>query len=100
MTGNRHLFAPFLYTSLTLFTLLLSSIGITGYMKYGLATQQIIIWNLPLEGVIPYILDSVICLAVLLTLPLANYPAIEILEGLLFAQGEYQLYNSCIFPVI
>ncbi|XP_072025915.1 uncharacterized protein [Amphiura filiformis] len=59
-----------------------------GYMKYGDETQQIIIWNLPSHSIIPYILDSVICLGVMLTLPLMNYPVIEILEDLLFAQGR------------
>ena len=87
MTGNRHLFAPFLYLSLTIFTGILGSIGIMGYMKFGDATQQIIVWNLPSHSVIPYILDSVICLGVMLTLPLMNYPVIEILEDLLFAEG-------------
>ncbi len=88
MTGNRYLFAPFLYASLTIFTGVQASIGLMGYMKYGDATQQIIIWNLPTHNVIPYILDSVICLGVMLTLPLMNYPVIEILEDLLFAQGK------------
>ena len=89
MEENRKYYPHLLYTAMILFTCVLASLGILGYLHYGNGIQQVIIWNIENSSVLPYIVNSVICVGVLFTFPLQNFPVIEIFEELLFAHGKF-----------
>ncbi|XP_072041708.1 uncharacterized protein [Amphiura filiformis] len=88
MEENRKYYPHLLYAATILFTFVLASLGILGYLHYGDDVQQIVIWNLPVDSVLSYLVNSVICIGILFTFPLQNFPVIDIFEELLFAQGR------------
>ncbi|XP_071947224.1 uncharacterized protein [Antedon mediterranea] len=90
MVGNRHMYPYFLHLTICILALILSSLGISGYLRYGHATQQIIIANLIEENdsIFLTIIYTLICISVMLTYPLQLFPVIEVIENALFLPGK------------
>ena len=88
MGENRQFFPYILCTTVTVVTSIITSIGILGYLHYGTDVQEVILWNLPSDSIIVFILYAVVVFGVLFTFPLQNFPVIEICENFLFADGE------------
>ncbi|XP_071947226.1 uncharacterized protein [Antedon mediterranea] len=90
MVGNRHMYPYFLHFTICILALILSSLGISGYLRYGHATQQIIIENLIEDenSMFLTIVYSLICISVMLTYPLQLFPVIEVIENAFFLPGK------------
>ncbi|XP_071947943.1 uncharacterized protein [Antedon mediterranea] len=88
MAENRPKYPSFLHGSLMLLFVMLGSLGVLGYLKYGDDVEQILIQNLPANTVFSYIANVTICIGVAFTYPLTVYPIIEILENILFTEGR------------
>ncbi|XP_072042560.1 proton-coupled amino acid transporter 1-like isoform X2 [Amphiura filiformis] len=87
MEHTRRWFHQLLLTVIMLATLILSTIGILGYLRFGNGTEQTIIWNMTADTAFPLVVYSVVSVGVIFTFPLQNFPVIEICEGFLFAEG-------------
>ncbi len=60
-----------------------------GYLVYGENVRQIIVWNLPHHIPLVRLLNISLLLNVLSTFPIQLFPAIETVEGLVFARKSY-----------
>ena len=57
-----------------------------GYLVYGEDVHQVIVWNLPHDSPLVRMLNIALLLNVLSTFPIQLFPAIETVEGLVFAR--------------
>eukprot|EP00111_Clytia_hemisphaerica_P001364 TCONS_00003874-protein len=80
MAENRSKYPAFLHISLVFLCFILSGFGITGYLRFGEKTCQIVTQNL--RGDMAIILQIFLFIGVLLTYPLQIYPNIQIVEHL------------------
>lgn len=96
--GNPKEFTKVLAISMIGITSLFSLTGIIGYLTFGETVQTIILLNLPYKNVSVQLILVLYSLAVFLTAPLQLFPAIKILEGLVFNSSMFfkngKLYNS------
>ncbi|XP_033125555.1 amino acid transporter AVT3B-like [Anneissia japonica] len=90
MVGNRHMYPCFLHLTIALLALISSTLGASGYLRFGSNTQQIIIENLieTEESTLLTIIYSFICLSVALTYPLQLFPVLGVIENGLFLPGK------------
>ena len=89
MEGNRHNFFKFLYGAVAVLTLVLSSFGVLGYLKFGDSTEQMINANIPSGNMLGVLVNGCLCVGVLLTFPLMMFPVIEMAELYVFGEGEF-----------
>jgi solute carrier family 36 (proton-coupled amino acid transporter) len=87
MSGNRSSFNRFLWTALTLVSLILCSFGSIGYLRYGTDTPQMITQIFPTNSAWADALNILMAAGVLFTFPLQLFPVIQIAEQLAFFGG-------------
>lgn len=91
-------FPKILAISVALITTLFTSIGVLGYLSFGDEVKSIILLNLPYSNMSIKIILILYSLAVFLTTPLQLFPAIRILESIVFNSKMFwsngKLYNS------
>lgn len=91
-------FPKILAISVALITGLFSAIGVLGYLSFGDQVKSIILLNLPYNNMSIKIILILYSLAVFLTTPLQLFPAIKILESMVFNSKVFwnngKLYNS------
>ena len=91
MEENRPLYPLLLHLNVLFFTLLMSSIGIMGYLYFGSDIEQMIIWNLPNNEPLTLAVSTMLLIGILFTYPLQVFPIIEIMEQITFGPGTYLL---------
>ena len=87
MDGNRHCFGGCLHGAVITFTLTLFLMAIVGYLRFGEATEQILVQNLPVGDSVTVLVNITLLIGVLCTYPLQVFPVIDILEGYVFSEG-------------
>lgn len=96
--SNSQQFPKVLAISMILITLLFTSIGVLGYITYGDQIETIILLNLPYDNWSIKLILVLYSIAVFLTAPLQLFPAIKILENVVFNSKMFfkngKLYNS------
>lgn len=80
MAENRPKYPVFLHVSMMIMCVLLTSFGITGYLRFGNMTCQIVTQNL--RGEVGIVLQIMLFIGVMFTYPLQIYPNIQIVEHL------------------
>lgn len=97
MQNPQH-FPKILAISMVIITSLFSLIGVLGYLSFGDKVESIILLNLPYSNLSIKIILILYSLAVFLTTPLQLFPAIKILESIVFNSKMFwsngKLYNS------
>lgn len=88
MEGNRHNFNNFLHGAVGVLTIILGAFGTMGYMMFGDGVQQMINLNIPSTEWVAFAVNIGVSVGVLLTFPLQIYPVIELIEIVLFSEGE------------
>ncbi|KAI0232371.1 Proton-coupled amino acid transporter 2 [Lamellibrachia satsuma] len=88
MEGNQHMFPGCLSGAISIFTGLLGALAVVGYVQFGEDTDQIIAQNLATDNVVGLLINITLILGVVCTYPLQVFPVVEIVEGLLFADGK------------
>ncbi|KAH9498872.1 hypothetical protein Btru_004913 [Bulinus truncatus] len=88
MEGNRHNFAPFLHSAVIILSIILTTFGVVGYLRFGETTEQILNNNIPTSTSMGMAINICLCVGVFLTFPLQIYPVIEISEFFLFKNGH------------
>ena len=93
MEGNQHMFPGCLSGAISIFTGLLGALAVVGYVQFGEDTDQIIAQNLATDNVVGLLINITLILGVVCTYPLQVFPVVEIVEGLLFADGGCHKYR-------
>ncbi|CAL1529003.1 unnamed protein product [Lymnaea stagnalis] len=88
MEGNRHNFSPFLHGSIVILSMVLTTFGIVGYLRYGETTEQILNKNIPTTTAVGMAINICLLFGVILTFPLQIFPVIEISEIFIFGHGH------------
>ncbi|KAK3612264.1 hypothetical protein CHS0354_039545 [Potamilus streckersoni] len=88
MDNNRHNFHFFLYGAIVCLSLILSTFGCLGYMRFGDNVKQMLNTNIPSDSAVFFAVNICICFGILLTFPLQMFPVIELTELYLFAEGR------------
>ncbi|KAL3876043.1 hypothetical protein ACJMK2_033929 [Sinanodonta woodiana] len=88
MDNNRHNFRLFLYGAIVCLSVLLSTFGCLGYMRFGDNVKQMLNTNIPSSSTVFFAVNICICFGILLTFPLQMFPVIELIELYLFAEGR------------
>lgn len=95
---NPKEFPRVLAISMVAITLLFTTVGVLGYLTFGENVETIILLNLPYSNISIKIILILYSLAVFLTAPLQLFPAIKILENVIFNLKMFfkngKLYNS------
>ncbi|XP_072026457.1 uncharacterized protein [Amphiura filiformis] len=94
MEGNREWYSVLLNSALFLYTVFMAGIGMLGYLVYGENVHQVIVWNLPHHIPLVRLLNISLLLNVLSTFPIQLFPAIETVEGLVFARNQTVTYEE------
>ena len=87
MEGNQHMFPGCLGGAISIFTGLLGTLAVVGYVQFGEDTDQIIAQNLATDNMVGLLINITLIFGVVCTYPLQVFPVVEIVEGLLFADG-------------
>lgn len=91
-------FPRILAISMLMITALFTTVGVLGYLTFGENVETIILLNLPYSNISIKIILILYSLAVFLTAPLQLFPAIKILENVIFNSSMFfkngKLYNS------
>ena len=88
MEGNHRNFDRLFTGAITIFSLMLGTVGILSYLQFGYSTQQIITQNLP-KGHIKMTVQIISVVALVFLYPLNIYPAIETLEATVLTPSKY-----------
>jgi proton-coupled amino acid transporter len=88
MEGNRHNFVKFLFGAVATLAFVLAFFGIMGYLRFGLEIEQMINANIPNGQWLGIMVNSCLCIGVLLTFPLMMYPVIELAELYIFGNSK------------
>ena len=97
MEGNQHMFPGCLGGAISIFTGLLGALAVAGYTQYGEDTDQIIAQNLPTDNMVGLLINITLICGVVCTYPLQVFPVVEIVEGLLFADGTCDISLLFVF---
>ncbi|EGV60992.1 hypothetical protein CANTEDRAFT_116052 [Yamadazyma tenuis ATCC 10573] len=96
--SNPKQFPRVLATSMIAITLLFTTVGVLGYLTFGDKVETIILLNLPYTNISIKAILILYSVAVFLTAPLQLFPAIKILENVIFNSSMFfkngKLYNS------
>ena len=88
MVGNQHNFRRYLIGGISSVAFLLLTFGVLGYLRYGDGTGQLLVQNIP-KNAFSAVVDCTLIVGVVFTFPLQQFPVLNIVEVLLFTDGEF-----------
>ena len=83
MSENRPKFTKYLHGAIIGVSLILGTFGVFGYLHYMDDVEQLINDNLE-YGTLSIVVQVTLCIGILFTYPFAMFPAVEIIENVLF----------------